>query len=124
MLGHAEEWLYRGLAGINPDPAGPGFKKFIVKPQPQTGLTSVDAQYHSIHGVIGSSWQQGGAGITLTVNVPVNTSATIYVPTTNAAAVTESGAPAATAPGVTSSSQMTGMLVLQLGSGHYTFVAP
>ena len=124
MLGHAEEWLYRGLAGINPDPAGPGFKKFIVKPQVQAGLASVDAQYHSIHGVIGSSWQQGAAGITMSVSVPVNTTATIYLPTTNPMAVTESGAPVATAPGVTSTSQMTGTLVVQVGSGHYTFAAP
>ena len=124
MLGHAEEWLYRGLAGINPDPAGPGFKKFIVKPQPQTGLTSVDVQYHSIRGVIASSWQRGATGLTMNVAVPVNTTATIYVPTANAAGVTEGGLPVASAPGVTSVSQMAGTVVLQVGSGHYTFAAP
>jgi Tfp pilus assembly major pilin PilA len=123
MLGHAEEWLYRGLGGINPDPAGPGFKKFIVKPQPQTGLTSVDTQYHSIRGLIASGWQQSAAGFTMTVAVPVNTTATVTVPTSNPAAVTESGGPAATASGVTSSSQIAGALVLEVGSGHYTFAA-
>jgi len=124
MLGHAEEWLYRGLAGINPDAAGPGFKRFRVSPQPQAGLTSVDAQYHSTHGLIGSSWQQGPSGLTMTVTVPVNTAATIQVPTSNPPAVTEAGAPAATARGVVSSSSTAGALVLQVGSGLYTFVAP
>ncbi|MES1171844.1 MAG: family 78 glycoside hydrolase catalytic domain [Bacteroidota bacterium] len=124
MLGHAEEWLYRGLGGLNPDPAGPGWKKSIIKPQPQTGLASVEASYHSVRGVVASSWQRTATGLTLTVSVPVNTTATVYVPTANPAAVTEGGGPAMTAPGVTSSSQTAGALVLQLGSGRYTFVAP
>ncbi|MBC8133384.1 MAG: family 78 glycoside hydrolase catalytic domain [Deltaproteobacteria bacterium] len=126
MLGHAEEWLYRGLAGINPDPTGPGFKKFVVKPQPQVGLASVDAEYHSIRGLIRSVWQRGaaGVGLTMTVKVPVNTTATIFVPTANPAAVTEGGVPAAMAPGITSTSATTGALMLQVGSGQYTFAAP
>jgi hypothetical protein len=124
MLGHAEEWLYNGLGGINPDPSGPGFKKFFIHPQPQTGLTSVDAEYHSIRGPIVSNWQQSGTGLTLTVAVPVNTTATITIPTSNPAAVTESGAPAATALGVTSSTAQTNALVLVVGSGQYVFAAP
>jgi hypothetical protein len=124
MLGHAEEWLYNGLGGINPDPSGPGWRKFFIHPQPQTGLTSVDAEYHSIRGPIVSNWQQSGTGLTLTVVVPVNATATITIPTSNPAAVTESGAPAATAPGVTSSTAQTNALVLVVGSGQYVFAAP
>jgi hypothetical protein len=124
MLGHAEEWLYNGLGGINPDPSGPGWKKFFIHPQPQTGLTSVDAEYHSIRGLIVSNWQQSGTGLTLSVTVPVNATATITVPTSNPTAVTESGAPAATAPGVTSSTAQANALVLVVGSGQYVFVAP
>jgi alpha-L-rhamnosidase len=143
MLGHAEEWLYRGLGGINPDPAGPGFKKFIINPQPQTGLTSVDVQYHSIRGLIASSWRQGtataavtapaatgasagGAGLTLNVSVPVNTTATIYVPTASPQAVTEGGRPVtAGASGIVSvDATAPGAAVLVVGSGNYTFTAP
>ena len=124
MLGPAEEWLYNGLGGINPDPSGPGWEKFFIHPQPQTGLASVDAEYHSIRGLIVSNWQQSGTGITLTVAVPVNATATITIPTSNPAAVTESGAPAATAPGVTSSTAQTNSLVLVVGSGQYVFTAP
>jgi hypothetical protein len=124
MLGHADEWLYNGLGGINPDPAGPGFKKFFVRPQPQTGLASVDAEYHSIRGQIVSSWQQGATGLTLSVTVPVNTTATITIPTKTPTAVTESGTPAATAAGVISNTAQTGALVLVVGSGQYVFAAP
>ena len=124
MLGHAEEWLYNGLGGINPDPTGPGFKKFFIRPQPQTGLASVDAEYHSIRGLIVSNWQQGATGLTLSVTVPVNTTATITIPTKNPAAVTESGAPAATAAGVISNTAQASALELVVGSGQYVFTAP
>jgi hypothetical protein len=124
MLGHAEEWLYNGLGGINPDPTGPGFKKFFIRPQPQTGLVSVDAEYHSIRGLIVSNWQQGATGLTLSVTVPVNTTATITIPTKNPAAVTESGAPAATAAGVISNTAQASALELVVGSGQYVFAAP
>jgi len=130
MLGHAEEWLYRGLGGLNPDPSGPGFKKFIVKPQPQPGLASVDVQYHSIRGPIAVSWQQqaatGPTRLTLSVTVPVNTTATVYVPTTSTdpAAVTEGGRPVATVPGIVVMPPVAGAAVLVVGSGHYVFAAP
>ena len=39
MLGHIEEWFYRGLGGISSDPSGPGFKKIIIKPQIVGDLT-------------------------------------------------------------------------------------
>jgi alpha-L-rhamnosidase len=124
MLGHAEEWLYEGLGGIKPDPSGPGFKKFFVAPQPQMGLASVNVQYHSIRGPIASSWQQSGAGLSLSVTVPVNTTATITIPTTAPTAVTEGGAAATTAAGVISNSTAAGALVLVVGSGQYSFTAP
>ena len=124
MLGHADEWLYNGLGGINPDPSGPGWKKFFIHPQPQTGLASVDAEYHSIRGQIVSNWQQGATGLTLSVTVPVNTTATITIPTKTPAAVTESGAPVATAAGVISNTAQAGALVLVVGSGQYVFAAP
>jgi len=124
MLGHVEEWLYEGLGGIGPDPAGPGFKKFVVSPQPQAGLASVNVGYHSIRGPIASRWQQTSAGLTLAVTVPVNTTATITIPTANPDAVTEGGGPAKTANGVLSSSSQPGALVLVVGSGQYEFAGP
>jgi hypothetical protein len=36
--------------------------RFFIHPQPQTGLTSVDAEYHSIRGPIVSNWQHSGTG--------------------------------------------------------------
>ena len=56
-------WLYQSVLGIRPDPAGPGFKKFILAPQPDpaSGLTSARGSYDSVHGRIVSKWTRENA---------------------------------------------------------------
>jgi hypothetical protein len=81
MLGQVTEWLYHDLAGIVPDPNGPGFRKFIVKPQPVGDLSWVKASYRSLHGEIRSEWRIENGKFSLSVLVPANTSATIHIPT-------------------------------------------
>jgi len=122
MLGQIEEWFYTGLGGLSP--ASPGWKQITIRPQIPAGLESVTVQYHSVRGLVASSWQRGADGLTLSVTVPVNTTATVTIPTANPAAVTEGGAPAQGAPGVISASSSASGLVLVLGSGQYQFAAP
>ena len=122
MLGQIEEWFYTGLGGISP--ASPGWKQITIRPQMPAGLDSVTVQYHSVRGIVASSWQRGAGGLTLSVTVPVNTTATLTIPTTNPSAVTEGGAPAQSAPGVKSANSSASGLVLVLGSGQYRFAAP
>ena len=121
MNGHINEWLYHDLAGIQDDPAGPGFKKFIIKPAVLASLTWVKASYDSASGPIVSEWKYDGQNVTLDVVVPVNTTATIYVPTLDAKSVIESGQPVAQSATV-KFLQMEGAYALyQVGSGNYTF---
>ena len=121
MNGHINEWLYHDLAGIQGDPAGPGFKKIIIKPAVLASLTWVKASYDSASGPIVSEWQYDGQNVTLHVVVPVNTTATIYVPTVDANSVVESGHPVAQSATV-KFLQMEGAYALyQVGSGDYTF---
>jgi alpha-L-rhamnosidase len=123
MLGHAERWFWEGLAGFTTDETGPGFQRFGIRPQMPTGIDSVQANYHSIQGVISSGWTRKGTGVEMTVSIPINTVATIYVPTQSPATVTESGVPVAMAPGVTAVRPGTGNVAVDVGSGHYDFVA-
>ncbi len=124
MLGHAEEWFYRGLAGINPDPAAPGFKRFIVRPDVVGDLTWVKAHYDSVHGRIVSEWERKDGRLRLCVTVPPNTTATLFLPASDASAVRESNAPASKAPGVHFLRSETGRAVFTLESGRYEFDAP
>ncbi|UCG57304.1 MAG: family 78 glycoside hydrolase catalytic domain [Phycisphaerales bacterium] len=79
-FGAVGEWIFRHIAGINPDPERPGYKHVIIHPCPGGGLTWARAEYDSIHGTIRSSWKMSDDLFALDVTVPPNTSATVHVP--------------------------------------------
>jgi alpha-L-rhamnosidase len=116
-------WFYQGLAGIRPDETGPGFKKIIIKPAVVGDLTWVKCSYDSIHGKIVSNWKRDGDKLAMEVTIPINTTATVYVPAKDAAGVTESGKPAAQEAGVKFLRMENGTSVYEVGSGCYQFVS-
>ena len=120
FLGQIVEWMYADLAGINPDPASPGFKHTLIRPRPIGALTWVEASYDSIHGRIVSRWERTTGGIAYRITLPANTTATVHLP--DAARVTESGRPAAEAPGVRFLRHEHRTAVLELQSGTYSFI--
>lgn len=80
MLGHIMEWFYHDLAGLGPDPAGPGFERIKFQPQPVGNITWAKASYHSIRGLVASSWTRDGRGFRLQITVPPGSTATVRVP--------------------------------------------
>lgn len=78
--GSVVEWYFGYLAGLRPDPAGPGFKKFIVAPQPAGDLNFVKATYQTPYGEAVSNWEKTDAGLTLDVTIPANSSARVVLP--------------------------------------------
>jgi alpha-L-rhamnosidase len=123
MLGHVEDWFYRGLAGIAPDPAGPGFRKIVIRPQVVGDLAGARASYESPYGRIASEWKREGGTLTLGVTIPTNATATVHVPAKDAAAVTEGGRPAGEAEGVRFLRMEGGAAVFAVGSGAYRFAS-
>jgi alpha-L-rhamnosidase len=124
MFGDISAWFYKALAGINPDPAMPAFKHFIIKPNIVGGLTSAQASYDSVRGRIASDWKAKDGHFDLTVTIPANTTATVYVPMANAAPIKEEGKPAADAAGVKFLRVEDGRSLFEVGSGTYHFTAP
>jgi alpha-L-rhamnosidase len=122
-FGAVGEWVWRELAGINPDDAQPGFKHFLIRPRPCAGLTWVKAEYNSIRGKIVSDWKLDERRFTLRIQVPAGTTATVYVPAKNGDAVTESGKPAGQAEGVKFLKMEEGYAVFAVESGQYVFQA-
>ena len=100
QAGNLDAWFYQTLGGINYDPAQPGFKHILLKPQPLSDLTWVKCSFNSSYGRIVSNWQREGDKLTMDVTIPPNTTATVYVPAKDAGSVTESGKPAAQSEGV------------------------
>ncbi|MDP8244868.1 MAG: family 78 glycoside hydrolase catalytic domain [Candidatus Hinthialibacter antarcticus] len=83
------EWMFQSLAGI--DCASPGYKEIIIDPHPpeygsnpeQEPIHWVKASVESIHGAIGSEWKNSEAMFELSVRIPANTTAHVYVPAAN-----------------------------------------
>jgi alpha-L-rhamnosidase len=78
MLGAIDGWYYRYLGGIRPDT--PGYQTFTIAPQVTGGMTHVRAEQRSPYGRIASDWTRDGQSFHLTVEVPVNSTATVSVP--------------------------------------------
>lgn len=77
--GAVGEWLYRTIAGIEIDTQHPGYSHFYLKPQVGGGLAHAKAEFQSIHGKIVSGWHFANNTVTLTVEIPANTSADIIL---------------------------------------------
>ena len=123
-LGSCGQWLYESVAGIAQPPADVGFARLQVRPTVGGGgLTSVDAHYDSIRGRIATGWHLADGKLTLTVTVPPNVTADVRVPTADPATVTESGRPAAAAPGVRPAPPEADAATFEVGSGTYVFAA-
>ena len=123
MFGSVSEWFYKALAGINPAPDAVGFDKIIIRPQPVGDLKWVKASYDSVHGKVISEWRREAGRFKLRVRVPVGVTATVFVPATGPAQLTESGRPLEQALGVRFLRMEKDHAVLALGSGDYQFVS-
>jgi hypothetical protein len=79
MLGHAEEWFYRGLAGIDFDLSRPTPERIRIHPAAPAPLQSAQATFHSKLGLIRSAWHRQANTLTLDITVP--TTSTLTLPT-------------------------------------------
>jgi alpha-L-rhamnosidase len=120
-LGSVGEWMYGTVAGLDLDPAKPGYENIIVRPIPGGGFTWARAKYDSIRGRIETSWRTRGQRFELDVTVPGNTTATVYVPTQRANSATEGGQLASSADGVRYLGHEAGCDVFRVGGGTYQF---
>jgi len=121
MFGSVSEWLFAWVAGIQPDPDAFGFDRIILRPQPVGDLTWAKASQRTVRGKVRSEWHIEGGRFILTVAIPANTTATVYVPGPDPAAVWEGGGPAASAQGVSFRGVEAGACVFSIGSGRYEF---
>lgn len=117
MFGSVSEWFFRSLLGINPEE--PGFKKFIIKPQPAGDLTFAKGSYLSVQGVISVNWKINDKKFILSVEVPVNTTALICVPSSSGV-LKESGKEI-NSDEFPDQKVENGYISLSVGSGKYQF---
>jgi alpha-L-rhamnosidase len=84
-------------------------------------LSYVSSRYDSIRGPIESRWERKDGKLTITAAIPPNTTATVYLPTTDAAKVT-AGDVALKQSGLKVLELKNGATAVEVGSGKYAFV--
>ena len=115
-------WFQRGMAGIRPDPESPGYKKTIIKPAINADLIWVNGYHDSPYGRFTSNWKRFDGSLEMEIHIPANSSATVYIPTSDESRVREGDMQAGGAEGVTFLRQEKGHAIYQVESGEYHFV--
>jgi len=122
--GAVGEWMYRVVAGIDLDPAEPGYKHVLIQPQPGGGLSFVRASLKTGYGEVASAWEVEGDGLKLTVTIPPNTHATVRLPGAMLSSVKESGKLIVGAADFKDARQDGSLVRMDVGSGTYVFTYP
>jgi alpha-L-rhamnosidase len=122
-LGSVGEWLFRHVAGIELDPVASGFQRFVLRPFIGDRLTHACARYRTMHGEIVSHWTRAGDTLAWNVTVPANTTATVHVPCTPEALVTERDEPIERALGLRVLGRGAHAVICEAAAGRYTFVS-
>ena len=111
MLGHAEEWFYRGLAGIDVDLSRPESRQIAIRPAFLAKVSEAQAEVHTVLGTVESSWTREGAKVVWRVVIPAGTRAIVALPQAAAEVSMNGGTPPRASPAGE----------LSLGSGAYEF---
>ncbi len=123
MFGSVSEWFFSWLAGIQPAPGAVGFDRIIIRPQPVGDLTWVKGRVLTVRGEVRSEWRIEKGRFILNVAIPPNTTAAVYIPGTGPATLREGGRPATQSEGVKVLGTEGGAVVLEIGSGRYSFAS-
>jgi alpha-L-rhamnosidase len=121
MMGSIDAWLYKHIAGIQPDDSFPAFSSFRIKPVIPDSLSSAMAIIGTIRGTISSQWVKDTGTLTLRVEVPFNTTAEVYLPGNPYDEVNESGKPLNKTDGIEYKGYHENCHVVKVGTGKYLF---
>jgi alpha-L-rhamnosidase len=117
------DWMYRVVAGIDTDSEAPGYKKIKIRPVIGKGLTKVSASLETYYGKVSSGWSVDNGKLSLDIEIPANTTATVYIPASESTTITENGTDLSSVKDITVAGKEKGYTIVTLGSGSYHFVA-
>jgi alpha-L-rhamnosidase len=121
MMGSIDAWFYKTLTGINLHEDKPAYKVFTIKPFMAEGLTYAKASTETFRGTISSNWKRTENSFELSVSVPFNTKAIVYIPAKQEAIINESNASIEGGKGVTFIKYEKGYQIFEVVSGDYIF---
>src|SRR5438270_2608135 len=114
-FGSVVAWVYRYVVGIDAANDSPGFHHIVIHPHPDSSMPRASGEYDSVYGKIVTDWKGRAQGpFTLSLTIPANTKAEVFLPAAAHAQVTESGNKIA-------AREENGVNVVETGSGTYDF---
>ena len=84
-------YFIKGFGGIRPNPEQLGMQNMVIKPAPVGDLTFANTSYTSMYGDVVVNWKKEGKGATFHLEIPINTTAKVYLPALKKEAITENG---------------------------------
>jgi alpha-L-rhamnosidase len=123
MLGHAEEWLYRGLAGIDFNLTRDIDSRIRINPAIIGDIQSTMATFNSKLGRIESGWVRNGDMLLMNVTIPENATATIVFPVGYNKSIRVRGHPLKIGEGIHSIQRGDAQISCIVGGGRYQFEA-
>lgn len=115
------DWMYRVIAGIDTKEDAPGYREIIIHPHPGGKLTEATGSLLTYYGNIRSSWQLKDGQFMLDVEIPANTTATVYIPGTESSDILESGKSITAQKDIHLISREKDVTIVKIGSGQYHF---
>ena len=114
---YAAPWYIDGVGGIKKDETQPGFQHFIVTVPaiPEKELSEATTSFDSPAGLIQTKWKRKNGKVSLTVTVPPNCTATVYIPSKNPVTIQEASGKAARA------GEKNGYAAFTIAAGTYCF---
>jgi len=120
-FGSVAEWIFLTTSGIIPLEEGPAYRRFKIEPRMEGSVNNVNAQYHSVNGIIRCQWKKEKGKVSLEVVIPPGSIALVRIPATDATKVKEGNSIAGKSEGVTCIGFENGIASFEVQSGSYAF---
>jgi len=117
------DWMYRVMAGLDTHEDGVGYKHSMIKPHIGGGFTQAGVSLLTYYGTLSSKWNVEKDRILLDIEIPANTTSTVYIPAASADDVTEGGKALSQVSGIRVTGADKDYVTVNLGSGTWHFAA-
>jgi alpha-L-rhamnosidase len=99
-----------------------GYKHIRIKPHIGGDFTFASASLDTYYGKVSNSWKVENDSLLMGVEIPANTTATVYIPAKDANSIKESGKNLSQINGLKVTGKEDNYMVVEVGSGVYHFV--
>jgi alpha-L-rhamnosidase len=118
------DWMYRSITGIDTYTDGPGYKHIKIMPHIGGNLIYANADLKTYYGLISSHWKIDNSQLQMDIEIPANTTATVYIPGSSVESIKEAGIDLKSVKDLKVVGKEGNYIVAEIGSGKYHFVSP